>query len=458
MKEERSRYFKIGLTLFTSAIAVILVYALIFKGEAIRETLSKVTSSLAPLLWGVFIAYLLWHLIRWFQGYLEKWIRMKNERVKRRLTRALAIVVSVVIFLAVIVLLFYLILPAVWEALTSFVKNLDQYEKKAHEYIDLLSKQLPWLNTFIGESADVIFDKIAEFITTTITANIEKIITTVSSGVISFGKGLLNFLIGIIIAIYILASKEVFAMQGKKIIFSMFKQENALLVINRMKKSQKIFDGFVTGKLLDSFIIGVLCFIGLTILRIPYAVLISVLVGVTNVIPIAGPFIGAIPSAFILLLVDPIKMLIFVVFIIVLQQLDGNLIGPKILGDGVGLSAFWIIVALLVGGATFGIVGMFLAVPIFAIIYDLIKDIINRKLEKRNIPIHGPYPDQTELYEAYLREQQLERSAEEAGMDPNLFGKPEDAEFWEKSEAEKKEDTADQAADPKEEATEKKEE
>lgn len=458
MKEERSRYFKIGLTLFTSAIAVILVYALIFKGEAIRETLSKVTSSLAPLLWGVFIAYLLWHLIRWFQGYLEKWIRMKNERVKRRLTRALAIVVSVVIFLAVIVLLFYLILPAVWEALTSFVKNLDQYEKKAHEYIDLLSKQLPWLNTFIGESADVIFDKIAEFITTTITANIEKIITTVSSGVISFGKGLLNFLIGIIIAIYILASKEVFAMQGKKIIFSMFKQENALLVINRMKKSQKIFDGFVTGKLLDSFIIGVLCFIGLTILRIPYAVLISVLVGVTNVIPIAGPFIGAIPSAFILLLVDPIKMLIFVVFIIVLQQLDGNLIGPKILGDGVGLSAFWIIVALLVGGATFGIVGMFLAVPIFAIIYDLIKDIINRKLEKRNIPIHGPYPDQTELYEAYLREQQLERSAEEAGMDPNLFGKPEDAEFLEKSEAEKKEDTADQAVDPEKEAAEKKEE
>ena len=434
MKPERSRYFKIGLTLFTSALAVILVYALIFKGTEIRAAFSKITVSLAPLLWGIFIAYLLWHVIRWVQGYLDKWIRIKNERVKRRLCRALSIIVSLIFFLAVIVLLFSMILPAVWEALKTFVGSLSEYETKAHEYIDLLLKGVPWLSNFIGESTDVIFDKISEFITNGITANIEKIISTVSSSVISFGKGLLNFLIGIIISVYILASKEIFAMQAKKILFSLFKEENAMLIIGRMKRSQKIFDGFVTGKLLDSFIIGVLCFIGLTILRIPYAVLISVLVGVTNVIPIAGPFIGAIPSAFILLLVDPIKALIFVVFIIVLQQLDGNLIGPKILGDGVGLSAFWIIVALLVGGSMFGIVGMFFAVPVFAIIYDLIRDLINRKLEKREIPIHGPYPDQKERFEAYKRQQQLETDAQEQMKNAPYLGKPEDVDFWEREE------------------------
>ena len=395
----RSIYFKWGLTIFITALAVILIYALFFKGSEIRTTLSNVASSIAPVLWGIFIAYLLWHVVEFVQRYLNRWIKIQDVKKKRRLVRVIAIVLSLLLFIILMVLLIRLILPALWEAVSTFVKNLPGYEEKARVSLANIAKRFPWLGNMVGSTADNLFDDLSKLVSSKIGDNLQDIISAVSSGVISFGKGVANFLIGIIVAVYIMASKEVFSIQGKKILFATFSEERALRIMRRNRKNLEIFDNFVTRKILDSLIVGVLCFIGLTILRIPYALLISVLVGVTNVIPIVGPLIGAIPSAFLLLLVDPWKAVIFVIFIIALQQLDGNVIGPKILGEGLGLSAFWIIVALLVGGATFGVIGMFFAVPIFAIIFDMLRDRVNRKLEAKNIPANGPFPDEGLLLE-----------------------------------------------------------
>ena len=197
---------------------------------------------------------------------------------------------------------------------------------------------------------------------------------------------LTNVLIGVIISVYLLVSKEKFLRQSKKVIYALCKPKKANLILHIGRKANEIFNGFIIGKIIDSAIIGVLCFIGVSIFKMPYALLVSVIVGVTNVIPVFGPYIGAVPCAILILLVDPMKGLGFIIFIILLQQLDGNVIGPKILGESTGLSPFWVVFSILLAGGLFGIVGMIVGVPTFALIYYIIKLFIQQKLEAKNLP------------------------------------------------------------------------
>ena len=199
-------------------------------------------------------------------------------------------------------------------------------------------------------------------------------------------KVLLNVLVGLIIAAYLLFSKEKFIGQSKKIVYAILPVRQANVIVHTVRKSNEIFGGFISGKILDSAIIGVLCYIVLSIMQMPYTLLVSVIVGVTNVIPFFGPFIGGIPSAIIIALASPIQGLYFVIFVIVLQQLDGNIIGPKILGDSTGLSPFWVVFAILVGGGLFGFTGMVLGVPAFAVVYYIISNVISYILRKRKLP------------------------------------------------------------------------
>jgi predicted PurR-regulated permease PerM len=199
-------------------------------------------------------------------------------------------------------------------------------------------------------------------------------------------KVLLNIFVGIIISIYLLAGKEKFIGQTKKLIYTLFDARRGNVIIATARKSNDIFGGFIGGKIVDSLIIGLLCYIGTTILNMPYAVLVSVVVGITNVIPFFGPYIGAIPSFVIIALANPIKGVYFLIFIIILQQLDGNVIGPKILGDSTGLSPFWVVFAILVAGGIFGFVGMLLGVPTFAVIYYIIQELISARLAKKKLP------------------------------------------------------------------------
>lgn len=188
-------------------------------------------------------------------------------------------------------------------------------------------------------------------------------------GTLTFFK---NVFIGIIIAIYVLNSKQLFAAQAKKLLYGCLSTRRANIVLDNARFTHRVFGGFINGKLLDSLIIGILCFVGMTALRMPYAMLISVVVGVTNIIPFFGPFIGAIPSGLLILLIDPLKALYFVLFILALQQFDGNILGPKILGDSTGLSSFWVIVCILLAGGLFGFVGMVVGVPLFAVLYSIL--------------------------------------------------------------------------------------
>ena len=195
-----------------------------------------------------------------------------------------------------------------------------------------------------------------------------------------------NIVISLIVSVYLLVSKKRFLGQLKKLLYVFLKPDTANAALSIFRQINKIFGGFISGKIIDSLIIGVLCFIGVSILKMPYPLLISVIVGVTNVIPFFGPYIGAIPSAFLVLLIDPGKCLIFLIFILALQQLDGNVIGPAILGDSTGVSPFWIIVSILVGGGLFGFIGMLLGVPTFAVIYYLVKTFSEYYLRKKDLP------------------------------------------------------------------------
>ena len=195
-----------------------------------------------------------------------------------------------------------------------------------------------------------------------------------------------NLIIGIIISVYLLAMKEQSLARCCKLLYGVLSERAANLVMRGTRRTDEIFSGFVRGKLLDSLIIGILCFIGGSILNLPYTPLVSVVVGVTNIIPFFGPFLGAIPSAFLILLVSPKQCLIFIIFVIVLQQFDGNILGPKILGSATGISSFWVVVTILLGGGFFGVLGMFLGVPVFACLQELVKHLIDRRLTQRNMP------------------------------------------------------------------------
>ena len=202
-----------------------------------------------------------------------------------------------------------------------------------------------------------------------------------------------NLFIGIIVAIYLLKSKRIFAAQSKKIMYGIFKKNHADTIINYLRVSDNMFSGFISGKIVDSAIIGVICFAVMGVMRLPYAMLVSVIVGVTNIIPVFGPYIGAIPSALLILLVDPKQALYFLILIIILQQLDGNVIGPAILGESTGLSAFWVLFSILLFGGFWGIAGMLVGCPLFAVIYRIVKDFVSIRLRGNLSDVTTEYMD-----------------------------------------------------------------
>ena len=261
---------------------------------------------------------------------------------------------------------------------------------------DQLNEGLAWLNEIQIDDSTTgkIFDQalregteaLQNWLRTDLLSQTNILMSNLTSGVINIVNEVMNVLIGIIVSVYVLFSKEKFNAQAKKAVYALMTPPHANLTLHIVTKSNQIFGGFMIGKVIDSMIIGVLCYIGTAILKMPYALLVSVIVGVTNVIPFFGPYIGAIPCIILIGLADPLKGLYFAIFILLLQQLDGNVIGPKILGDSTGLSAFWVIFSILLGGGLFGFIGMVMGVPTFAVIYYIVEMLINYKLEKRNLP------------------------------------------------------------------------
>ena len=397
MKREKKKYLAWGLTAFLTGCALLIFYDVFYRDNSgtVQAIFAKLFSVLTPVLYGLGMAYLLAPIV----NFLERAILRLRDKLERKRGKAIRIhkgwlrAASIFLTWAVVLVLVYLLLsmlvPQLVDSITTLVNNLESYYTTIYNWVTGVLSDNPELkdrfNRYYNETIQWLTTKVLPGLQTAVTNFTGSLVTGVWSVVI-FTK---NFLIGIIVSVYLLAAKEKSAARCCKLLYGVLPEEQAKFAMRGFRRMDHIFSGFVRGKLLDSLIIGILCFIGCSILKLPYTPLVSVVVGVTNVIPFFGPFLGAIPCALLILLVSPLKCLYFVIFIFLLQQLDGNVIGPKILGDSTGISSLWVIVAILVGGGFGGVLGMFLGVPIFACLQVLVRWLLNTRLEKRHMPLQA---------------------------------------------------------------------
>ncbi len=374
------RYNKIALyAIFVLAVNVLIVVA-IFKFSAIRAIIANFIKVLMPIIWGFVIAFLINPIMVWIEKFFNK--RLVKHPEKKKRTRALTVGISSLLFLGVVSGIIAVIIPEFINSFNDIVSNFSTFINAAQKWISKLFNNFPQVEKFAQ-------DKLVEFGSDL--SKIQPMLENILSGAWGFVTLIKNFLIGFIISIYFLYSKETLIAQLKKVIYAVFSKKRSEKVMNFGSQANEVFAGFLSGKILDSLIIGILCFIGLTILKMPYNVLISVIIGVTNIIPFFGPFIGAVPSGILVLLVEPKKVIWFLLFILVLQQFDGNILGPKILGSSTGLPAIWVMFSLLICGGLFGFVGMVIAVPTFALIYSLTRTSVENKLKRKKMPVSTEY-------------------------------------------------------------------
>ena len=380
-------YLAMGLIFFIVFCCCILVVVILFRFEVIKDSVNAFIGMAQPILFGLAIGYLMNPVMMFIERCLLKLADVCGKKKKpERLIRTLSSILAVLAFILVIVMLISMVMPQVMGNISYLVDTLPE------QITAQVSQMGDWrigeyevkvlLETYLLE----ITDWLEDWLRNSLLPQTKDYVASITSGVINVFVALKNILIGMVVSIYVMCEKENFEGQSKKIIFALLPSRAANEVIQLFHTSNQIFGGFIKGKLLDSLIIGILCYIVLYIIKMPYTLLVSVIVGVTNVIPFFGPFIGAIPSTFLILLVDPLYALYFVIFVIILQQIDGNIIGPKILGDSTGLSSFWVMFAILVGSGLCGVMGMLLGCPVFAIIYYIVQKTIHFFLRKKSLP------------------------------------------------------------------------
>lgn len=389
MKNQWKNYLGIGIAAFLTFAACVLLFFVLFKFKEISAVIGRIIGILEPILIGIVIAYLLNPVM----NFCEKRIRNLLEKTeftdkkKHTIARSASVGLAVIFGVAVVAAVFGLMIPQLITSIYGIAREMPGHVNDFSNWVLEMTKNNPSVEKAALEIVNTVADKLNSWFTSDLIIYVSKYLGYVTTGVISAVNTILNVVIGLIVAIYVLYSREVFAGQSKKLLYAVLKPEAANIVLTTVRKSNQIFGGFISGKILDSAIIGVLCFICLSIMDMPYTLLVSVIVGVTNVIPFFGPYIGAIPSALIILMVNPIQSLYFLIFILILQQIDGNIIGPTILGESTGLSAFWVVFAIMLGGGLFGIFGMIIGVPAFAVIYYIIKSFLDHILRKREYPV-----------------------------------------------------------------------
>lgn len=389
-----NRYIKWGSTVVIVFCTCLLFYYLLFYGSNILVAIKNIYTVLMPIFFGFILAYLLTPTLNWLERkFLLPLFSGKNKRditKAKPYIRALSIILTSLIYILIIWLIIQMLLSQIVPSVQNLLQNFEGYWANFQVWLhDILSTN-PAIEEYVSNTLSDYSGELKNYLNETIMiiSKSGELIKTVSVSIFNILKVLWNFIIGFIIAIYLMANKEKYANQAKKIVYAIWNKEKANVIINNMRFAHNTFIGFIIGKVIDSIIIGCLCFGGTSLLQTPYAALVSVVIGVTNVIPFFGPFLGAIPCSILILVVDPMHPLNFVyfaLFILFLQQLDGNLIGPKILGDSTGLSSFWVIFAITLFGGILGIPGMIIGVPLFAIIYAAIKAHVNEALSKKRL-------------------------------------------------------------------------
>ena len=373
------RYIYSMLSGFGAISLSVLFFFALYRIQTLGEVVDKVVKILMPFVYGGVIAYLLCPMCNIFSDYFTRTLPKRFRKLAEPLAMTLSLLVGGLIVYALIIMIapqLYKSIISIWEMLPGKVEELFNWAQVTYGESVVMQGILNYLMT----SVDTLYEKVDSWATGTLVPYITNIVTGVGIGVWKVLIFLKDFLIGVIAALYLLANRKVFARQGRLIIRSVLKPHWADLVLEEIAFVDKMFGGFIEGKLVDSAIIGVLCYIGCLVFKFPNALLVSAIVGVTNVIPFFGPFLGAIPSILLILIDSPIKALWFGVFVLGLQQLDGNIIGPKILGDATGVSSFWVLFSILLFGGMWGLVGMIVAVPLFAVLYDIIRRLVFRGL------------------------------------------------------------------------------
>lgn len=384
------KHVRFALLAFIVIAASICFYYLIFHGDRFSNQINALFRVVSPVLYGIIISYLLTPLVNGIEIYLLSPLFAQNEREitvkKKKYMRVISILMTLVIVGILIYGFFSILIPNIITSVRSIAIQLPLYIDNLTNWSAQFLADNPDIEAMVVKFLDNYFGEFTSYLNNSIVPQMETLVKQVSLSMISLFKVLWNFIIGFVISIYVLYSKEYFAGQAKKIVFALLNTKSANRFIKDVRFASDTFIGFISGKIIDSFIIGIICFAGTSILKMPYALLISVIVGVTNVIPFFGPYLGAIPSAILILMVNPVKCIYFILFILILQQVDGNLIGPKILGESTGLSGFWVIFSITVFGGIMGIPGMIIGVPFFAVLYAMIRRITNRMLKKRGLP------------------------------------------------------------------------
>lgn len=367
-----------------SAIAVMVI----FNFDTVVSRISVLGAVATPIIIGIFCAYLLNPLMMKIETGPLKKLSGSDSKKKRGKARALSLTLTMLIVVLILALIVIMVIPQLVENLVSIFSNMDSYINTIKDWLNNIFEDNPTLVEFLGNPLDN-FNKFISGIWKEYSNELMGMVGNVASTVWAILDTMKNVLIGLIISIYLLARKEMFIGQTKKLIFAFLKVSKAQRFLCICREASKKFLGSIVGKIIEAFIVAMLCFIGCTVMQLPYSLLISAIMFVFNLIPFIGPFIGAVPCTLLLLLSDqPIRALWFVIFIVVLQTIDGNIIAPWILGDSTGLPAVWILISILIGGGLFGMLGMFLGVPVCAVVYMLFKDFIEHRLRKRRLPQH----------------------------------------------------------------------
>ncbi len=381
-KDIKKSYLYRGITAFLVIAASILFFFLVYRFDSVANIIKKVLSVFAPIIFGLVIAYLLNPIVDLFNLKLfPKWRKGKTDITPA--FNMIAVCLSLLIFVLVIAGIVVLIIPSLVSSVSDVIEIIPEKIDAIINWGEHVLKSNKTVKNAFEKA--LVYEK--EWLKTDFAEYANKVAGYFASGVFSVINFIKNFVIGFLIAIYILYNKKRFGNKSRKLLAAVCKEKTFKRILFGLQKSNAVFSGFIFAKLVDSLIIGLFCFFGCLIMGIPYTMLVAVIIGVTNVIPVFGPYIGAIPCAMLILITSPIKGLYFIIFIILLQTFDGNVLGPKILGDKTGLETFWVIFAIIVGGGLFGIIGMIIGVPLFAIIYYFASVTLNDVLKRKNLSV-----------------------------------------------------------------------
>lgn len=390
----KNRYLRWGITAFLVVAASICFYYLVFHASSISTGVRVIFKILMPVVIGFVTAYLLTPVLNYIEFHifrpLCKKINIKETPKRNSLIRGISILITLSLAIFLIYVLISMMLSQIVPSVVNIISNFDIYINNFTRGLTQLLEDNPEMGEYVTRMVSKYSEELELWLNNTVLTKTSDVIRTVSLSVIGVLTFLWDFIIGFVISVYVLASKEKFAGQAKKITYAFFQRNTANTIIRNFRFTHRTFIGYISGKIIDSIIIGILCFVGTSILNTPYAALVSVIIGVTNVIPFFGPYLGAIPSTILIFVVEPTQPLncvYFALFILILQQFDGNILGPKILGESTGLTGFWVIFAITFFGGLFGVLGMVVGVPIFAVIYAAVKSIVNTQLQRKQMPL-----------------------------------------------------------------------